>query len=210
MRRIASQPGVSTLLARNVSPSLGCSVSRSRGKSICGNRRTLDERKLLEHLRVELNALAGHPDALKVFTDAYQQRVTERQREANTATMEKDLRKAKRLLANAADLLIEMPRSESIREKHTALEGVVRRLQSEMADAREHVVVPHPARIAAELRDLLGLLAKDIPRAREALARLVPRPFRMIPEADGYRVEGGLQRRPRRGGVPSFGSHQVL
>jgi site-specific DNA recombinase len=173
--------------------SLGCSVSRSRGESICANRRTLDERKLLEHVRAELGALASHPEALKVFADAYQQRITERQRDANTSGLEKELRKTRRLLANAADLVVEMPRSQSIREKHAELESAAQSLEGKIAAAREHVVVPHPARIAAELRDLLGLMTKDVPRARQALAKLMPQPFRMVPEADGYRVEGGLQ-----------------
>lgn len=48
--------------------------------------------------------------------------------------------------------------------------------------------------IARELRDLLALMNQDVPRGREALARLMPEPFRMFPEADGYRIEGGLPR----------------
>lgn len=174
--------------------SLGCSVSRSRGESICANRRTLDEGKLKAHVRAELEALAGHPAALKIFTDAYQQRMAELQRNTNTAALEKELRKAKRLLANAAELLVEMPRSASIREKHAEMESAAQRLEAQIAEARQHVVVPHPARIAAELSDLLALMGrKDVPRAREALAKLMPQPFRMIPEADGYRIEGGLR-----------------
>ncbi len=67
------------------------------------------------------------------------------------------------------------------------------RLEAQIAEARQHVVVPHPARIAAELRELLTLMGKDVPRAREALAKLMPRPFQTVPETDGYRVDGGLR-----------------
>ena len=117
----------------------------------------------------------------------------ELQRNTNTAATVKELRKAQRLLANAADLVIESPRKQSWRDKHTELEGVVDRLEAQLAEARHHVVVPHPARIASELRELLVLMWKDVSRAREALAKLTPRPFRMVLEADGYRIDGDLR-----------------
>jgi site-specific DNA recombinase len=172
---------------------LGCAVARSRGDSVCGNRRTVSERKLFDHLRAELRTLVDHPEALKIFVDAYQGRIAELQKRENTTALEKELREAQRRLDNLTEALAEMGRSRSVREKHEAQEAIVSNLEVRIAETRRQVVIPHPAKVSGELRDLLGLMSKDVPRAREALARLMPQPFRMFPEADGYRIEGGLQ-----------------
>jgi hypothetical protein len=152
--------------------------------------------KLFEHLDAELRALVDHPEALKTFVDSYQKRITELQKVENTAALEKELRQACRRLDNLTEVLAEMGRSQAVREKHQTQEAIVPPLEARIAENRRKVVIPHPAGVTRELRDLLGLMRKDVPRAREALARLMPEPFRIFPAADGYRIEGSLHLAP--------------
>jgi predicted nuclease with TOPRIM domain len=142
-------------------------------------------------VRAELGALAGNSDALQVFVDAYQQRMAELQKRENTTALAKKLREARRKLANVTEAFAEMQQSAAIRERHQEQEGIVSQLEHRIAETRRRVVIPHPAAIVGELRDLLRMMGKDVPRARADLARLMPQPLRMIPGPHEYIIEGG-------------------
>lgn len=136
---------------------------------------------------------AGFRWLRKVFIDAYQKRMAELQKTENAAALEKELREVRRRVGNITQAISEMGASVALREKLSALETQAHDVETRIAAARERLVLPHPAAVAAELHDLLSLMAKDVPRARQALGRLTAQPFRMVPTDDGYHIEGGLR-----------------
>ncbi len=178
----------------------GCVAHYSRGSSVCPNNLTVSERKVTAALLAALRDTLSHPDVIARFVDQAQRRIAAvgKKSAGPESESERRVRESERRIANLTDTLAKLGWSDAIAAKLKDEEATLARLRSERAKVAKTEAdrpLPHPTRIAADFRNLTGILQADPVRGRELLSRFVA-PLVMTPEGKSpdrsYRATGAF------------------
>ncbi|MBK7580177.1 MAG: recombinase family protein [Myxococcales bacterium] len=179
----------------------GCTAHASRGASICANSLSVSEKKASRTLVNALKEKLDRPEVMERFVSTFKQRAASLRSGAGVNgadDVERRVRDCERRVANLTESLAKLGWSDALASKLREEEAQLGKLKSERSVAakeRGPRVVPHPAAIAAYLKNLLALLETDPVRGRELLSRFVA-PIVMTPETEGpvrrYRATGAF------------------
>ncbi len=202
----------------------GCTAHYNRGAAICANAWTVSENKITRALVSALSETLGHPEVIKRFVSEAQRKIASLDKRTPSVDADRRVHDSERRIANLTETLAKLGWSDAIAAKLKEEESVLVRLKGERSKVAPQGgrPLPHPAVIAADFKNLLGILKADPIRGREILSRFVA-PLVMTPEGKSpdrsWRATGafdlsfflgpeGLQETPvARGGFepPTFG-----
>jgi site-specific DNA recombinase len=174
----------------------GCTVNRSRGKSICANSRTASERKVIEKVIQALRAQLTTPGLVERFQASFRKQFAELNgggARKVTKALERDLQDAESRVRNVTVGLAKIGFSDALAAQLKAEEARLSDAKAALARATQTraSVLPHPSLIEKYLRNLLGLLETDKDAARALLKRHMP-PLVLTPEGPTFRIKGGF------------------
>lgn len=164
----------------------GCTAHWNRGAAICSNKQTVSENKITRALLGALQDTLSHPDVIARFVDQAQRRIAalEKTSARPDDDVERKVREAERRIANLTETLAKLGWSDAIAAKLKDEETALAKLKGERSKAAKQDgarPLPHPTRIAADFRNVMGILKADPTRGRELLARFVA-PLTMTPQ----------------------------
>ena len=174
----------------------GCTVNRSRGDSICGNARTISERKVTQAVVGALNTELTTPDLMERFQASF----TKAFKHVNGGTadrelkaLEKELASAEMRVKNVTGALAKIGFSEALAVQLAEEEKRSGEIKARLTETggRAPKVIPHPRRIESYVRNLLAVLETDKDAARALLGRHMP-PLILTPDGAAYRITGGF------------------
>ena len=171
---------------------LGCVAHKDHR---CDNAKTVSERKVLAAVVTTLRERLSRPDRVQVFVETFRKRWAELEAEGSpTRELEAKVERQREAVATAVTMLRTVPGSKALGAALAGEETALADLEAQLGAARatRPSILPHPAAIAAYVRNLAELLeGGDVAKAGAAL-RAAFQPFRMIPDVDGYRLIGAI------------------
>lgn len=170
----------------------GCTTYYSRGSSICSNSMTISELKATEGLLREVRRVLSAPGVVEELMDRYAEKMATLRKSDLENGVQKRLEQAEKKVRNLYEAVGKLGLSES-------LSAAIRDAEAEMVAAKaaagkaasSGLVLPHPSRIQAAIRNILETLEKDGQAARELLRKHIGALI-LTPTADGYLYEGGF------------------
>jgi DNA invertase Pin-like site-specific DNA recombinase len=176
----------------------GCTVNRSRGDAICGNARTVSERKVTEAVIGALKTEFTVPDLVErfkaVFSEAFSARNSAASSSDEVRALERAVQDAEARVRNVTAALARIGFSDALADQLATEERRLAEARAALARARGQTrtrVLPHPRLIESYLRNLLAVIDKDKDAARTALKRHMP-PLLLTPRGSGFKITGGF------------------
>jgi site-specific DNA recombinase len=179
----------------------GCSYNHNRGESVCSNGQRIRMEVADEAVLAAIQDRVLTPAALEYVVDRAAEIVRKRQA-SNPDLPERlndQLRQDRRKLDNFLALIAEGKAPASVMAKIEQLEGQIAAFEKRLEELL--VALPAPAdldRLKASLRSRLAqfkeLIRADVPKARQALRKLLKEPLAFKPMGDGgYSIRGEMQ-----------------
>jgi site-specific DNA recombinase len=163
----------------------GCTAHWNRGAAICKNKQTISENKITRALLAALQETLAHPDVVRHFVDQASKKIAAMSKTASGAgdDVDRRLRECERRIANLTDGMAKMGWSDALAARLKEEEAQLGRLKAERAKTQPETArpIPHPAVIARDFKNVMGILKADATRGRELLARFVS-PLVMTPQ----------------------------
>lgn len=166
---------------------LGCGVARSRGSSVCSQRRTVGEERLRADLAELLRTLDGSPEAVEAMVRACRDELERARRQGEAGQLRMRLGEAERRAANLVASLAAAGHVPALVEALRATEAEAATLREQIAAS--DVPTPHPSRVVAAVAALARLVSGD--DAQAARAALVEVGASWTMRADGS-LDGGI------------------
>lgn len=173
----------------------GCTSYAQRGAAICGNNRTVGERKITSAVLGALGRELDRPELLDRFVTAFRRhrlRIADAGRKGQHDAV-RALREAETRLQNVTDAMARVGWSSALAEQLRQEEERVARARMMAAPAVTPLPrLPEPAELHAHLRNMVGMLTVDAGRGRAILQRYLA-PMHCTPMATGgYRAVGNF------------------
>jgi DNA invertase Pin-like site-specific DNA recombinase len=179
----------------------GCTTHASRGNSVCRNSLSISEKKVTRTVVNALKQKLDRPELIERFVRVFKEKTAAHHAERSKVTdeAERRIRDVDRRIANLTDSLARAGWSDALAAKLRDEETQLAKLKADRAStpvAPVPRIVPHPATIAAYLKNLWTLLDTDPARGRDVLSRFVA-PVVLTPlNAEGpgrsYRATGAF------------------
>lgn len=171
---------------------LGCGVNRSRGESICANRKTISERKVLEMLEASLRGLL-QPGRVQAFMALHRKRWEDQVKGADVHEVEAQIRVAEQQARNATDAMVKVGHSPAMASALKGAEERVAALLARLEDTTRQMPALHPKMVEGVLRQLLRALDSDDVATARGLMLQFMEPLTMTRTPDGaYDITGGF------------------
>jgi DNA invertase Pin-like site-specific DNA recombinase len=175
---------------------LGCVAHKDRGDTVCANRMTISDRKVIRALADHLRERMSDPDRVAKFVTAFQEKFSLLEAKGVDPREEllQKIAQATQTINSATQALLLVPDSQALATRLQSEERSLRDLQAKL-DAfkpKRPTILLHPTAVAAYVAQLADVLESgDLVRTGDIL-RTALAPFRMIPQADGYRMVGAI------------------
>ena len=172
-----------------------CSFHHNRGSRVCTNGHRAHMEVVDEAVLAAIQRTALTPEAVDYVLDRALKRIAERQRERRALPhkLEQDIRMEQRKLDNFLTLISAGNPPQAVIERIRGLEQRIEALKSErlcslaeapgMQDVRALRKALH-----GRLAGFRGLVYGDVPKARQALRKLLVSPVEFVPEVEGGRA----------------------
>jgi len=177
-----------------------CSFHHNRGGSVCDNRYRAHMEIVDQTVLGAIERTALTPEAVDYVLDRALERIAERQRERRDLPrrLEQDIRSEQRKLDNFLALISGGNPPQTVIERIRGLEQRIEALNSERVCSLAEVPGVQDVKalrkaLHGRLADFRGLVYGDVPKARQALRKLLVSPVEFVPEVEGGRSHWRLR-----------------
>lgn len=174
--------------------SFSCAAARTRGPSVCDNRRSIGEGKIVQAIAETIRVTAAEflPDFVEAFEAEWKSETARRAARAPTADLDAEIARqaarVDRLAAAVADAPDITPLLAQLRRENATLTELHARRANLPAAPKTAPTMPSAKQIRAYFDDLVSTLEAQPAGARDILAASFST-IRLVPTATAYRLE---------------------